>query len=72
MNKVSRFAGKVAIVTGGTSGIGKTVSIRLASLGAKVVIAGINEADGRSVEEIITKAGNTASLFGGDLTKRIH
>jgi hypothetical protein len=49
-------------------GIGKATSIRLANLGAKVVIA-INEADGRSVEDIITKAGNTASSFGADLTK---
>lgn len=39
-----RFEGKVAIVTGGSSGIGEATVARLASEGAKVMIADINEA----------------------------
>ncbi|HET7560696.1 MAG TPA: SDR family NAD(P)-dependent oxidoreductase, partial [Limnochordia bacterium] len=35
-----RFAGKVAVVTGSTSGIGKRVAQRLAREGAKVVVSG--------------------------------
>jgi NAD(P)-dependent dehydrogenase (short-subunit alcohol dehydrogenase family) len=45
----SSFAGKVAIVTGGASGIGKAVVERLASEGATVVVADLNEADGPKV-----------------------
>ena len=45
----SSFAGKVAVVTGGASGIGKAVVERLAAEGATVVVADRNEADGQKV-----------------------
>ena len=65
---MQRFVGKVAIVTGGTSGIGKAAAINLANLGAKVVVAGINESEGRTVVDSIVKSGKTASLYSGDLS----
>ncbi len=40
---MSRFAGKVAIVTGGANGIGAAVAARLAAEGAKVMIADVQE-----------------------------
>jgi NAD(P)-dependent dehydrogenase (short-subunit alcohol dehydrogenase family) len=43
------FTGKVAVVTGGASGIGKAVVERLASEGATIVVADLNEADGPKV-----------------------
>ena len=45
----NRLAGKVALVTGGTSGIGKATVERLAREGAKVVFTGRNEEAGASV-----------------------
>jgi NAD(P)-dependent dehydrogenase (short-subunit alcohol dehydrogenase family) len=43
------FTGKVALVTGGASGIGKAVVERLAAEGAEVIVADLNEADGEKV-----------------------
>ena len=50
---MGRVAGKVAIVTGGASGMGKADAILLTREGASVVIADVNEADGRAVAESI-------------------
>jgi NAD(P)-dependent dehydrogenase (short-subunit alcohol dehydrogenase family) len=45
----SSLTGKVAVVTGGASGIGKAVVERLASEGARVVVVDLNDADGPKV-----------------------
>jgi 3(or 17)beta-hydroxysteroid dehydrogenase len=50
---MGRVAGKVAIVTGGASGMGKADAILLAREGASVVIADLNETDGQSVAQSI-------------------
>jgi NAD(P)-dependent dehydrogenase (short-subunit alcohol dehydrogenase family) len=46
---MGRFAGKIALVTGGGSGIGHAVTLRLAAEGARVVIADIDEEAGERV-----------------------
>ena len=37
-----RFAGKIAIVTGGATGIGRAIAIRLVTEGATVIVADVN------------------------------
>jgi 3-oxoacyl-[acyl-carrier protein] reductase len=50
---LARFEDQVAIVTGGAAGIGRAIVERLADDGATVVVADINEKDGREVAEAI-------------------
>ena len=46
---MGRVSGKVAIVTGGASGVGKDDAILLVKEGAKVVLTDLNEKDGNAV-----------------------
>ncbi|MGF1484743.1 MAG: glucose 1-dehydrogenase [Opitutales bacterium] len=48
---------KVAFVTGGTSGIGRTSAVALAQAGAKVVVTGRRESEGETTVQHITDAG---------------
>jgi NAD(P)-dependent dehydrogenase (short-subunit alcohol dehydrogenase family) len=56
-------AGKVAIVTGGGSGMGRSVAVMLAAEGAKVVVADIDEEKAERVcQSIREKGGQTVSI----------
>lgn len=57
------FRDKVAIVTGGSSGIGRATAIELAEEGARVVVAARNEQAGnKTVEEIVSKGGEATFI----------
>lgn len=62
------LSGQVAIVTGGSSGIGRATAERLADEGAAVVIADVDEDAGRSVADAIESGGGTASFVATDVS----
>ncbi|KQR74886.1 short-chain dehydrogenase [Arthrobacter sp. Leaf337] len=67
---MAQFTGKVALVTGGGSGIGEAISKELATKGAHVVVTDINlDAAQRVVQEIVD-AGGTASAVRQDTAKK--
>jgi NAD(P)-dependent dehydrogenase (short-subunit alcohol dehydrogenase family) len=61
--------GKVAIVTGGGSGIGEAIAKALASTGVKVVVSDINLKGAERVAQEIMGAGGTASAVRHDTAK---
>jgi glucose 1-dehydrogenase len=66
----SLLAGKIAVVTGASSGIGRAIAISFASEGASVVVADITEQPvegGEPTLEIIARAGGTASFHKTDV-----
>jgi NAD(P)-dependent dehydrogenase (short-subunit alcohol dehydrogenase family) len=64
----NRLAGKVALVTGGDSGIGRAVCVHFAREGAKIVIVYFNEhKDAKETKKLVEAEGQQCLLLAGDV-----
>lgn len=63
-----KLKGKVALITGGDSGIGKAVAIAFAKEGANIVISYLNEhEDANATRQEIEQVGRECLIFAGDI-----
>ena len=65
---VGKLKGKVAIITGGDSGIGRAVAVAMAREGARIAIVYLEEhKDANATRELVRKEGSEAILLAGDV-----
>ncbi|MDD0995044.1 General stress protein 39 [compost metagenome] len=68
-----RLEGKIALITGGDSGIGRAVAIAFAREGADVAIAYLDEQeDAQETARWVEQAGRQCLLLPGDLAHKVH
>src|SRR5256886_16638260 len=64
-----QFAGRVVLVTGGNAGIGRATAAEFARQGARVVVSGRREKEGRGVVAEIEASGGEAIFIKTDVSK---
>jgi meso-butanediol dehydrogenase / (S,S)-butanediol dehydrogenase / diacetyl reductase len=65
-----RLAGKSALLTGASTGIGRACALRFAREGARVVIADLQDAQGEALNREIERLGGTSSFVHTDVASR--
>src|SRR5271168_109745 len=65
----TELQGKVGLITGGTSGIGRDTAVLFAKAGAKVVVAGRREAEGQETIDLVRAAGGEALFVRMDVSR---
>lgn len=68
---MSSMAGKVAIVTGASSGIGRATAIAFGKAGAKVIVVARRETQGEETVRLVNEAGSQAVFVKADVTQAI-
>jgi NAD(P)-dependent dehydrogenase (short-subunit alcohol dehydrogenase family) len=68
-NRDGRFQGKVAFITGGSSGIGRATAVAFAREGASVVVMSRSEGDNQTTVRLIEEAGGRALAITGDVSR---
>ena len=65
----TELEGKVGLVTGGTSGIGRDAAVLFAKAGAKVVVSGRREKEGKETIDLIRAAGGDGLFVKSDVSR---
>ncbi|WP_082252879.1 SDR family NAD(P)-dependent oxidoreductase [Bacillus sp. FJAT-27251] len=66
---MGKLDGKVAVITGAGSGIGKAAAIKLAEDGAKIALVDVKEENARKVKEQVEQKGGSAIILECDISK---
>src|SRR5215813_1104699 len=69
MSMAGRLAGKVTLITGGASGIGRATALACAREGARLIIADMHEDGGHQTVHMITEQGGDAIFVPTDVTQ---